>query len=114
NALLKAAQRKALVAKYFVRPNRSIEYELTLTSSAVRSVSQWRLYDPEERIADASMTEAPPAALTLEMVSELVRQSDIDFKTLGQNIHAMLQRQDVVRIDELLNTFPAEQGLGSV
>lgn len=114
NTLLKTAQREALVAKDFVQPNRSVQYELTLTSSSLGSVSRWRLLDPEERVADATMAEAQPAAVSLEMVSELVRQSDIDFNALQQNIHAMLQRQDVVRIDELLDAFPAEQGLGSV
>lgn len=114
NALLKAAQREALEAKEFVRPNRTIGYELTLTSASLHSVSRWRLYDPEERIRDATMQEAPPATLSLEMVSELVRQSDIDFQELQQNIYTLLQRQNVVGIDELLQAYPAQQGLGSV
>lgn len=114
NTLLKAAQREALVAKELVRANQTIGYELTLTSSKLNSNSRWRLYDPSERMVDSSMNEAAPSSISLEMVGELVRQSEIDFKTLRQNIHQLLQRKDQVGIDELLTEFPAKQGLGSV
>lgn len=114
NALLKGAQREALIAKDLVRANQAIGYELTLTSSKLRSCSQWRLYDPAERVVDSSMNEAAPSTISLDAVAELVRQSEIDFKTLRQNIHQLLQTRDQVRIDEVLQAFPAKQGLGSV
>ena len=85
-----------------------------LTSSRIRSISQWMLYDPAERVADASMPEAEPSDIGFDMVGELVRQSEIDFRRLKQNIRMMLEQHTQASIGQLLEIFPAEQGLGSV
>jgi Protein of unknown function (DUF3375) len=114
HALLKEASLAALAAKEFVRPNLPLGFSLTLTSSSIRSVSQWVLHDPALRAADLSMPAEPPSELNLEMVAELVRQSEIDFRTLRANVRALLQRQSQASIGDLLEAFPAEQGLGSV
>lgn len=114
HALLKQATQAALAAKNTVRPNHLIDYSLTLTSSPIRSVSQWVLYDPAHRVTDSTMSEAEPSELDLETVSELVRQSEIDFRTLKHNIRAVLERQTQASIGEVLCAFPVEQGLGSV
>src|SRR3546814_1607063 len=84
------------------------------SSSRIRSVSQWVLYDPAERVTDSSMQAAEPSELDLEMVSELVRQSEIDFRTLKAHVRAILARQSQVSIAQVLAEYPAEQGLGSV
>jgi hypothetical protein len=47
-------------------------------------------------------------------VSELVRQSEIDFRTLKAHLRTILERQSQVTIAQTLTEFPAEQGLGSV
>ena len=114
HSLLKLATLAALATKDAVRPNQSLDYSLTLSSSRIRSISQWVLYDPAERVADASMPEAEPSDIGLDVVGELVRQSEIDFRTLRQNIRAMLERHTQASIRQLLEVFPAEQGLGSV
>jgi Protein of unknown function (DUF3375) len=114
HALLKEAAQAALAAKDHVRPNLPLAFSLTLTSSRIRSVSQWALYDPAERVVDATMAAEPPSQLTFEAVAELVRHSEIDFRRLRQHVRTLLQRQSQVSIGELLAAFPAEQGLGSV
>lgn len=114
HSLLKKATQAALVAKGAVRPNQSLDYSLMLTSSRIRSISQWILYDPAERVADASMPEAEPSDIGLDVVGELVRQSEIDFRRLRQNIRMMLEQHTQASIGQLLEIFPAEQGLGSV
>lgn len=114
HSLLKLATLAALATKDAVRPNQPLDYSLTLSSSRIRSISQWVLYDPAERVADASMPEAEPSDIGLDVVGELVRQSEIDFRTLRQNIRAMLERHTQASIRQLLEVFPAEQGLGSV
>lgn len=114
HSLLKEATQTALSAKDAIRPNQLLDYSLTLTSSRVRSISQWVLYDPAERVADASMPEAEPSNIGLEMVGDLVRQSEIDFRTLKQNIRALLEQHTQASIGQLLKSFPAEQGLGSI
>ena len=114
HGLLKAATQAALSAKDEVRPNEQVGFELMQSSSRIRSVSQWALYDPAERVTDSSMQAAEPSELDLETVSELVRQSEIDFRTLKAHVRAILERQSQVSIAQVLAEYPAEQGLGSV
>jgi Protein of unknown function (DUF3375) len=114
HSLLKDAQRAALETKEHVRPNHSLGYSLMLTSSQVRSVSQLAIYDPSQRITNADMQEAVASEIGLDTVSELIRQSEIDFRTLRQHIRSILETQTQASIRQLLESFPAEQGLGSV
>ena len=114
HSLLKEAQRAALETKEHLRPNHTLDYLLMLTSSQIRSASQLVMYDPSQRITNADMQEGVPSELGLDIVSELVRQSEIDFRTLQQHIRALLANQTQASIRQLLESFPAEQGLGSV
>jgi len=114
HALLKETQRAALETKEYVRPNQNLEYSLTLTSSQIRSASQLVLYDPSQRVTNVGMDEAAPSEIGLDAISELVRQSEIDFRTLKEHILSLLANQTQASIRQLLESFPAEQGLGSV
>ncbi|PLY59573.1 hypothetical protein HBH1_02083 [Herbaspirillum sp. BH-1] len=114
HGLIKAATQAALDVKDTVRPNEQMGFELMQSSSRIRSVSQWLLYDPAERVTDSSMQAAEPSDLDLETVSELVRQSEIDFRTLKAHVREILERQSQVSIAQVLAEYPAEQGLGSV
>jgi len=114
HALLKEATQAALQAKEAVRPNQTLGFAMTLTSGSIRSASQWQLYDPAERVADAAMDAEAPSLLSLETVAELVRQSEIDFRTLRAHIRDALQHAGQVSVGSLLAAYPAEQGLGSV
>lgn len=114
HSLLKQAQQAALAAKDFIRPNEALAYSLTLTSSRIRSVSQWSLYDPTLRLPDSSMADAPESELDLAMVEEMVKQSEIDVRTLKDNVKAMLAEVSQATVGDLLRRFPAEQGFGSV
>lgn len=114
NSLLKQATGAALSARDAVRPTQDIGHELTLTSSRIRSLSQWSLYDPGQRMADGGMRDADPTTIDLEWIGELVRQSEIDFRTLRRQLRELLAERARVSIGEALERFPAEQGLGSV
>jgi hypothetical protein len=114
HSLLKRATQAAIAAREVLRPTEDIGYELTLTSSRIRSVAQWSLYDPAQRMADGSMRDAEVSTIDLEWVGELVRQSEIDFRTLRRHVHELLEEQPRVSIAEMLERYPAEQGLGSV
>lgn len=114
HGLLKDALHLALEKKNDVRANLPLNYALTLTSSRIRSASQWSLYDPSGRMTDADMQDTQPFEISLDEVNELVRQSEIDFRTLKLNISELLNEQTQVSIRQLLERFPAEQGLGSV
>jgi hypothetical protein len=114
NQLLKEAQRAALTLKEEVRATETLQYTLTLTSSRVRSLSQWVLYDPSLQALPGEMAEGDAALIDLELVGELVAQSEIDFRTLKANVRMVLEQSSQASIADVLEQFPAAQGLGSV
>ena len=114
NHLLKDAQRAALSLKDEVRATENLQYTLELTSSRLRSLSQWVLHDPSLQALPGQMAEGDAPPIDLESVSELVAQSEIDFRTLKANVLAVLEQRSQASIADVLEQFPAAQGLGSV
>lgn len=114
NQIMRAAQNAALAIKEHVRATDDIGYTLQLTSSRLRSHSQWSLYDPSLHEVDNSMSSATAALIDIDTVGELIAQSEIDFRTLKMNIRTALQDLPVASIAQILARFPATQGLGSV
>lgn len=112
--LLKEAQREALALKDEVRATETLEHPLTLTGSRLRSVSQWVLYDPSLQAVPGRMVNGEAPVIDLESVGELVAQSEIDFRTLKANIRTVLEERAQASIADVLERFPAAQGLGSV
>jgi len=114
NQLLKEAQRAALAIKDEIKVTEPLAYSLELTSSRLRSLSQWVLYDPSLQAEPEVMSEGEPPCIDLESISELVAQSEIDFRTLKEHVCSLLEQRDQASIGDVLEHFPAEQGLGSV
>jgi len=114
NQLLKDAQRAALALKEEVRATETLEYTLQLTSSRVRSLAQWVLYDPSTQAPGGGMVDGEAAPIDLDEVGELVAQSEIDFRLLKANIRSVLRERSQTSIGEVLTQYPATQGLGSV
>jgi len=114
NQLLTEAHLAALAIKDEVKVTETLHYTLELTSSRLRSLSQWVLYDPSLRALPEDMQAANALSIDLESIGELVAQSEIDFRTLKANICSMLETHSQVTIGDVLEQFPAKQGLGSV
>ena len=114
NQVLREAQRTALAVKEEVRVTDALNYTLNLTSSNIRSVSQWTLYDPSLQALPEKMVDGAAAPVSLDAISELVIQSEIDFRTLKNNILAVLANRSQATIADVLISYPAQQGLGSV
>ncbi len=114
NQLLREAQRAALKLKDQIRATDTLEYNLPLTSARLNSLSQWSLYDPSLEAAPGSMVDAEAPPIDLESVGELVAQSEIDFQQLTANIRAVLSHRSQASIAEVLDCFPAAQGLGTI
>ena len=114
NQLLKDAQRGALVLKDEVRATEALQYTLTLTSSRIRSLSQWVLFDPSLRALPDGMHEGDAPSIDLDLIGELVAQSEIDFRTLKTNVRDVLEKRAQASIGDVLEQYPAVQGLGSV
>lgn len=114
NQLLKEAQRAALVLKDEVKATEALQYTLELTSSRLQSLSQWVLYDPSLQALPSQMADGDAAPIDLESIGELVAQSEIDFRNLKANVRAVLEQRSQASIADVLDQFPAKQGLGSV
>lgn len=114
NQLLKQAQAEALQLRDSVSVRQRTPYTLQLTTSRLRSLSQWRLHDPRNAQVDGSIVRSEGAAISLDSVSELVAASEIDFRSLRRGLHELLAEHDQLSIGQVLERRPAEQGLGSV
>lgn len=114
NQLLRKAQRAALALKDEVKATAALQYTLPLSSSRLVSLSQWVLHDPALQALPDRMTEGDTAPLDLEMIGNLVAQSEIDFRSLQENVRNVLDVRSQASIGEVLRAFPASQGLGSV
>ncbi|MBF0470572.1 MAG: DUF3375 family protein [Gammaproteobacteria bacterium] len=106
--------RASLAIKYEVKTTESINYSLELTSSRISSLAQWVLYDPSLQAEPEAMRQGEPPAIDLESIGELVAQSEIDFRTLKQHLRSLLADRAQATIGDILEQYPAEQGLGSV
>lgn len=114
DGLLKQAQSTALRLRDELRPEQPLGVDLALSSARLRSPTQWRMFDPDERGVDGRMRRGEALALSLDNVGELIAQSEIDFRRLREHLRAVLSRHEQCSIGQALAQFPAEQGLGSV
>jgi hypothetical protein len=114
NQLLRKAQRAALALKDEVKATEALQYTLPLTSSKLASLSQWVLHDPALQALPDQMAEGDAASIDLATISELVAQSEIDFRSLEENVSSVLILRSQASISEVLLEYPAAQGLGSV
>lgn len=114
NRLLGEAQRAAIALKDAVGATEKLEFELPLTSCRVRSLSQLRLLDPSLGLSDTTIAEAETADISLDLVSDLVSRSEIDFRELATHIRQSLDDSHQVSIAALLERFSTTQGLGTV
>jgi hypothetical protein len=114
NQLLNDAQLAALALKDKVNAAEMLQYILKLTSSRLRSLSQWVLYDPSLQALPAGMQAGDVPTIDLESIGDLVAQSEIDFRSLKANVRDMLETHSQVSIGNILEQHPAAQGLGSV
>ncbi len=112
--LIQKAQRTALTLKEEIRTADALGHDLQLTGSRMRSIAQWVLYDPALNAVEKGMGTGDAALIGLDAIGALVAQSEIDFRALKKNIHAALQKQPAITIGQVLEQFPARQGLGSV
>ncbi len=112
--LLQVAQQRARKAKDRVRPAGEIGTTLYLTSADLDSVAQWQLHDPGEEAAAEAIQPADELALSLETVGELLVYSEIDFRRLREQVTQLLKTRPQVSVAEVLEVYPARQGLGSV
>jgi len=114
NGLIREAQRAAMVVRDDASLAAPMGLSLVLSSSSVRSLAQWTLWDPSLHAFERGMPAAADAFVALESIAALVAGSEIDFRSLEANVAAVLRERDEASIADVLARFPASQGLGSV
>lgn len=114
HGLLQESLKTALQLKEQLRPNSWVNYTLTLSHASIRSISQVRPDDPLIRSVATDMEDAPPSELDLEVVAELLKHSEIDFRALRAHIRNALTEVSQISVADLLQKHPAQQGLGTV
>ena len=112
--LLRQAQAAALRLREELRPEQALGRDLALSSARLRSLAQWRAFDPDERFVDGRMRRGEALSVSLDNVGHLVAQSEIDFRRLREHLRTTLAQREQCSIGQVLARFPAEQGLGSV
>lgn len=113
NQLIKEAERTALQVKEILKPQDRVGLELDLTSAIVGSSSELKLYDHALAYEGGDMV-ADPGEVSLDDMADLFAHGEIDFATLRQDIAAMLGKFPQASIGQVLEHYPARQGLGSV
>lgn len=114
NRLLRIAQHQAMIAREQFKPTDSVGLDLYLSSAQIRSLAQWQLHDPDLERGANGMALAEDAEISLESVGALLAHSEIDFRSLRQQVATLLEQRAQISIAEVLQAYPAEQGLGSV
>ncbi len=113
-SLLRSTQRLSLELKEKINPSDVIFPKFFLSSSKIRSISQLYLCDPSINASQVKMFNAESSEISFEMISEWVAKSEINFRLLKEHIYELLDQHRQISIKEILDFFPAEQGLGTV
>lgn len=96
------------------RPYDDVGVELELSSVPLGSLGEVILHDPAEFDAGDELAEAGEADVDFAELIAIARESEIDFAELTDNINHAIDGTDSVTVAEVLETYPATQGLASV
>jgi len=112
--LLEALNRGREV-KDVVPPPRRIGAQLELTAVSLVSLGALRLHDPADFDASGAELDTDDGeSISLEELRAIARQTEIDFAELAQNVNAAVAAAGTVTVGQVLELFPATQGVASV
>lgn len=107
-----AAEVRALLQD--TTPIRSTGFALEHSAVMVGSITGLRLHDPSESRITEALEIADEAPVDIEELREIVRRSEIDLEELRANIEGTLGARGDSSIAEVLDLYPATQGVASV
>jgi hypothetical protein len=111
---LAEAERAALSLHEDIKPFAELGIRLDRTSARLRSIGQWRLYDPAMAWSPSPMLEAQDSEVDPGELAARFLAAEIDYRALKEWIRSLLQTRDQVSVGDVLCAYPAEQGLGSL
>ena len=112
--LLRDAKALALDAAATLRPTHQTGMTLQLSSATYRSIGRYKLHDPTLTIDPLPIVEAKAGEIDLIDVANAIARSEIDFRALYSNLRASLEANTQRSIGDVLEQFPATQGLGTI
>ncbi|MCY4754905.1 DUF3375 domain-containing protein [Pelomonas aquatica] len=112
--LVSQAHRAATALVGSVRPNEDVGLNFDRTSAAVRSLSQWVLHDPEAAAVAPRIEDHVPELASPEELRHMVLRAEVDMRSIKANVREYLSAVGRATTGDLLNAYPATQGLGSV
>lgn len=111
---LRSTMARALAASKSVKPYARLNLDLPLTGMQLSSPSAMRLYNPADSQTTAALEVHEPGTADLEALREAVRASEIDFPEITGHVNDMLSEFGAATIGEILEKYPATQGIASV
>ncbi|WP_188742139.1 DUF3375 domain-containing protein [Agromyces bauzanensis] len=96
------------------KPYHPTELDLELSAVALGSGGAIRLHDPAELDAARPIRRHLAAVADLDRLRALARDTEIDFAELTANVNAALDDRGSCTVAEVLERFPATQGVASV
>ncbi len=90
--------------------------DVDLPSLGVRASSLWQLQplDPTEETLPPPIIVAEAADVDLAAIGERVARSEIDFRRLIDQIRMLVEERGQVSVADVLDVYPAKQGMSSV
>lgn len=115
NTELRAALQEAMQLADAVRPTDEYNIELQLARlRPISSITGLRLNNPGDYRIEEVVAENHTRVISLAEIQELARTMDIDMHELESNVNAVLGEHGTASISEVLEQFPATQGIASV
>lgn len=112
--LLRQTLQEALLASTQIAPFHKTDLTLNLTSASLDSVAALRLHNPADAETVEDVTSHTAAPVDVQALRELSRASEIDLRELTGNVNDALAGSGPSTIAEVLDTYPATQGVASV
>jgi len=112
---LRAALKEALHIADRVRPTEEYDVELQLSRlDQIASVAALRLKNPGDYRIREVVEENRTETVSLAEIQQLARTMDIDMHELESNVNAVVGDHGTASIAEVLEDFPATQGIASI
>ena len=96
------------------KPYADAGVELELSAARFSSLGELTLHDPSDHDTGEPLTSAAEAALDLEQLRELARETEIDFTELVAAVDLVLASRPSATVADVLAEHPASQGVASV
>lgn len=111
--LIGQARHDALLLREIVSPNRQL-YTLPQSSAQIISLSNLELFDPQTDATLVPMIRPEVQVVDLDALSERVMAAEINYPWLKECVEAVLATQSRASVADVLERFPANQGLASI